>query len=116
MDSRLARRLGVGDAVVVGLGSMLGAGVFTAFGPAARAAGAGIAVALALAGLVAWCNATSSAALAAVHPESARRRAPRPGRRGGDLRGRRRSRPRPSPPGARHGRAAGPPRGGRDPV
>src|SRR5918998_3456492 len=70
MDSRLARRLGVGDAVVVGLGSMLGAGVFTAFGPAARAAGAGIGPALALAGLVAWCNATSSAALAAVHPQS----------------------------------------------
>jgi APA family basic amino acid/polyamine antiporter len=68
--SRLARRLGLGDAVVVGLGSMLGAGVFTAFGPAARAAGAGIGVALALAGVVAWCNATSSAALAAVHPES----------------------------------------------
>jgi basic amino acid/polyamine antiporter, APA family len=68
--SRLARRLGLGDAVVVGLGSMLGAGVFTAFGPAARAAGAGIGLALALAGLVAWCNATSSAALAAVHPES----------------------------------------------
>ena len=68
--SRLARRLGVGDAVVVGLGSMLGAGVFTAFGPAARAAGTGIGLALALAGLVAWCNATSSAALAAVHPES----------------------------------------------
>ncbi|HYI63154.1 MAG TPA: APC family permease [Acidimicrobiales bacterium] len=70
MDSRLARRLGVGDAVVVGLASMLGAGVFTAFGPAARAAGAGVVPALALAGLVAWCNATSSAALAAVHPES----------------------------------------------
>ena len=68
--SRLARRLGVGDAVVVGLGSMLGAGVCTAFGPAARAAGAGLGLALALAGLVAWCNATSSAALAAVHPES----------------------------------------------
>jgi APA family basic amino acid/polyamine antiporter len=68
--SRLARRLGVGDAVVVGLGSMLGAGVFTAFGPAARATGTGIGLALALAGLVAWCNATSSAALAAVHPES----------------------------------------------
>ena len=68
--SRLARRLGVGDAVVVGLASMLGAGVFTAFGPAARAAGSGVVPALALAGLVAWCNATSSAALAAVHPES----------------------------------------------
>lgn len=38
----LARRLGVGDATVIGLGSMIGAGVFSAFGPAARAAGAGL--------------------------------------------------------------------------
>jgi hypothetical protein len=35
----LARRLGTGDAVVIGSGSMIGAGVFAAFGPAARAAG-----------------------------------------------------------------------------
>jgi basic amino acid/polyamine antiporter, APA family len=35
---RLARRLGLGDAIVVGLGSMIGAGVFTAFAPAAAAA------------------------------------------------------------------------------
>ncbi len=68
--SRLSRRLGVGDAVVVGLGAMLGAGVFAAFGPAARAAGSGLVWGLVLAGLVAWCNATSSAQLAAVHPQS----------------------------------------------
>ena len=37
----LARRLGLGDAVVIGLGSMIGAGVFAAFAPAAAAAGAG---------------------------------------------------------------------------
>lgn len=41
-SSGLARRLGVGDAVVIGLGSMIGAGVFSAFGPAARAADAGL--------------------------------------------------------------------------
>lgn len=35
----LSRRLGLGDAVTIGLGSMIGAGVFTAFGPAARSAG-----------------------------------------------------------------------------
>ena len=35
----LARRLGLFDAVVIGLGSMIGAGVFAAFAPAARAAG-----------------------------------------------------------------------------
>jgi APA family basic amino acid/polyamine antiporter len=66
----LARRLGTGDAVVVGLGAMLGAGVFAALGPAARAAGSGLLIALALAGLVAYCNATSSARLAALYPES----------------------------------------------
>ena len=35
----LARRLGTGDAVVIGLSSMIGAGVFSAFAPAAQAAG-----------------------------------------------------------------------------
>lgn len=40
----LARRLGVGDALVIGLGAMIGAGVFAAFGPAARAAGSGLLV------------------------------------------------------------------------
>ncbi|MFG1675565.1 APC family permease [Micromonospora sp. NPDC049282] len=67
----LARRLGVPDAVVIGLGSMLGAGVFVVFAPAASAAGgAGLLVALALAGFIAFCNATSSARLAARYPES----------------------------------------------
>ena len=67
----LARRLGVTDAVVIGLGSMLGAGVFVAFAPAARAAGGtGLLLGLALAALVAYCNATSSARLAARYPES----------------------------------------------
>jgi APA family basic amino acid/polyamine antiporter len=68
--SRLARKLGVTDAVVVGLGSMIGAGVFAAIGPAARAAGNLVLVGLLLAGAVAYCNATSSAALAALYPES----------------------------------------------
>jgi APA family basic amino acid/polyamine antiporter len=68
--SRLARRLGVGDAVIIGLGSMIGAGVFTALGPAAQAAGGGIVAALFVAGAVAFANATSSAQLAARYPES----------------------------------------------
>ncbi|GAA2718322.1 APC family permease [Micromonospora olivasterospora] len=67
----LTRRLGVPDAVVVGLGSMLGAGVFVVFAPATAAAGGpGLLVALAVAGLVAFCNATSSARLAVRYPES----------------------------------------------
>jgi basic amino acid/polyamine antiporter, APA family len=68
--TRLARRLGTFDAVVIGLGSMIGAGVFAAFGPAARAAGNGLLLGLAIAALVAYCNATSSAQLAALYPES----------------------------------------------
>ncbi|PJE99186.1 amino acid permease [Streptomyces carminius] len=67
---RLRRRLGTGDAVVVGLGSMIGAGVFAAFAPAARAAGSGLLLGLALAAVVAYCNATSSARLAARYPDS----------------------------------------------
>jgi len=68
--TRLARRLGTTDAVVIGLGSMIGAGVFAAFGPAARAAGNGLLIGLGLAAIVAYCNATSSARLAAIYPES----------------------------------------------
>src|SRR6201998_3443186 len=66
----LARRLGTGDAVVIGLGSMMGAGVFAAFGPAARAAGVGLLLGLAMAAAVAYCNATASAQFAAVYPTS----------------------------------------------
>lgn len=66
----LRRRLGLGDAVVIGLGSMIGAGVFAAFAPAARAAGAGLLLGLAAAAIVAYCNAVSSARLAARYPAS----------------------------------------------
>ncbi|MFJ9643436.1 APC family permease [Streptomyces sp. NPDC004244] len=66
----LRRRLGVTDAVVIGLGSMIGAGIFAALAPAARAAGSGLLVGLALAAVVAFCNATSSARLAARYPAS----------------------------------------------
>lgn len=58
------------DAVFVGLGSMIGAGIFSANGPAARAAGGGLLVGLGVAAVVAFCNATSSAELAALYPES----------------------------------------------
>jgi APA family basic amino acid/polyamine antiporter len=67
---RLSRRLGTGDAVVLGLGSMLGAGVFAAFTPAARAAGSWLLLGLGIAAAVAYCNATSSARLAARYPVS----------------------------------------------
>jgi len=55
---------------MIGLGSMMGAGVFAAFGPAARAAGSGLLVGLVVAALVAVANATSSAQVAAMYPTS----------------------------------------------
>lgn len=67
---QLARRLGLSDAVVIGLGSMLGAGVFVAYAPAAAAAGSWLLLSLALAAVIAYANATSSARLAALYPES----------------------------------------------
>jgi APA family basic amino acid/polyamine antiporter len=66
----LQRRLGTADAVVIGLGSMIGAGVFVVFGPAAAAAGPALLIGLAVAAVVAYCNATSSARLAALYPLS----------------------------------------------
>ncbi|MCP2328045.1 APA family basic amino acid/polyamine antiporter [Hamadaea flava] len=66
----LARRLGPADAVVIGLGSMIGAGVFAAFAPAARAAGSLLLAGLTVAAVVAYCNATASAQLAAQYPTS----------------------------------------------
>jgi APA family basic amino acid/polyamine antiporter len=66
----LVRRLGLGDAVFIGLGSMIGAGVFAAYGPAARAAGTGLILGLAVAAVVAYCNATASAQLAAAYPRA----------------------------------------------
>jgi len=60
----------VADAVIIGLGSMIGAGVFVVFAPAAAAAGSALLISLAVAALVAYCNATSSARLAARYPQS----------------------------------------------
>ena len=55
---------------MIGLGSMIGAGVFVVFGPAAAAAGSGLLIGLAVAAVVAYCNAASSARLAALYPLS----------------------------------------------
>ena len=64
----LARRLRLGDAVAIGLGSMIGAGVFSVWAPAMGVAGSGILIALGIAAIVAYCNATASAQLASAHP------------------------------------------------
>lgn len=67
---QLTRSLTLTDAVFVGLGSMIGAGVFAVFAPAAAAAGSALLVSLVIAGVIACCNALSSAWLAAKYPQS----------------------------------------------
>jgi APA family basic amino acid/polyamine antiporter len=66
----LQRRLGTFDAVTIGLGSMVGAGIFVALAPAAASAGSGLLIGLAVAAVVAYCNAMSSARLAKLYPQS----------------------------------------------
>jgi len=70
MNAPLQRRLGLTASVSIGMGSMIGAGIFVVFAPATAAAGHGIWLALAIAALVALCNAMSSARLAALYPQS----------------------------------------------
>lgn len=62
------RQVGFVGAAAIGVGSMLGAGVFVVWGPAAALAGGLLPVAVLIAGLVALLNAGSTAQLAAVYP------------------------------------------------
>lgn len=66
----LQRELGLPGAVLMGLGAILGTGVFVSIGIAAGVAGSAVILAIALAALLALCNAFSSAQLAADHPVS----------------------------------------------
>ena len=68
--TELQRRLGIPAATAIGVASMLGAGIFFVWAPAAADAGAGILFALPLAGLVAALNALSTTRLAMAHPVS----------------------------------------------
>jgi APA family basic amino acid/polyamine antiporter len=67
---RLQRRLGLFGAIMMGLGAMVGTGVFVSIGIAAGIAGPSAILAIVLAALVAICNGLSSAQLAASHPVS----------------------------------------------
>jgi APA family basic amino acid/polyamine antiporter len=66
----LRRDLRLIDAVAIGLGAIIGAGIFVVTGVAARVAGAAFIVGLLVAGMAAACNALSSAQLAAAYPRS----------------------------------------------
>lgn len=69
-DRRLTRELGIAGATMLGLGSILGTGIFVSIGIAAGAAGPAVIIAIVLAAALATCNALSSAQLAASHPVS----------------------------------------------
>ena len=68
--TQLQRRLGVPFATAIGVASMLGAGIFFVWAPAAADAGAGILLALPLAAAVAALTALSTPRLAMAHPVS----------------------------------------------
>lgn len=68
--ARLSRELGTFGAVMMGLGSIVGTGVFVSIGIAAGVAGTAVVVAVAIGALVATFNGLSSAQLAANHPVS----------------------------------------------
>ena len=67
---RLERRLGISESVFLGLGSIVGTGVFVSIGLAAGVAGPALILSLVLAALVATANGLSSASLAANYPVS----------------------------------------------
>lgn len=66
----LTRVLGVPGAILLGLGAIVGTGVYVSIGIAAGVAGAMIVPALAIAAFIALCNGLSSAQLASAHPVS----------------------------------------------
>ncbi len=66
----LKRELGVFGATLLGLGSIIGTGVFVSLGIATSIAGPAVLLSIALAAILASCNALSSAQLAAAHPVS----------------------------------------------
>lgn len=68
--SQLSRSLDLKDAVLIGLGSMIGAGIFGVFQPAAQAAGSFLILSLFLAFAIAYFNASSTAQLAAQYPKA----------------------------------------------
>lgn len=66
----LRRELGVFDATLMGLGSIIGTGVFVSIGIAAGVAGSAVILSVAIAAIVAACNGLNSAQLAASHAVS----------------------------------------------
>ena len=68
--NQLRRDLTLIDAIGVGLGAIIGAGIFVVTGVAAGVAGAAFLLGMVIAAGVATCSALSSAQLAATYPQS----------------------------------------------
>ena len=66
----LRRVVGIPGAIAMGLGSIVGTGIFVSIGLAAEIAGAAVLLAVVLAACIAAANGLSSAQLAAAHPVS----------------------------------------------
>ncbi len=69
-QGQLKREVGPGGAIMMGLGSMIGTGIFVSIGIAAGMVGPAVMLAILIAAFVAGCNALSSAQLAASHAVS----------------------------------------------
>jgi APA family basic amino acid/polyamine antiporter len=70
MSQNLKRVVSLPGAVFLGLGSILGTGVFVSLGLGAGLAGPSLVLALLLAGFLALCNGLSTAQASAAHPRS----------------------------------------------
>lgn len=70
VTGELRRDLGIAGATMMGLGSIVGTGIFVSVGYAASIAGEWIVIAIGISAIVAALNGLSSAQLAAAHPVS----------------------------------------------
>lgn len=70
MTDELKRAIGLPGAVLMGLGSIIGTGIFVSIAIGAQIAGNGIVIAILIAGILSIFNGLSSAQLAAAHPVS----------------------------------------------
>lgn len=69
-DQELAKDLGPLATLMIGVGTMIGAGIFVLPGPAAAAAGPAVALSFALGGVISVVTAVSASELGTAMPEA----------------------------------------------
>jgi basic amino acid/polyamine antiporter, APA family len=70
LKNELQRSIRTPGAILMGLGSIIGTGIFVSIAIATQVAGTGVIIAIIIAAILATCNGLSSAQLAAAHPVS----------------------------------------------